>query len=155
MSSPSTISVACACGRSFQAPVGAAGKRARCPSCDKAVRVPIPSLETAEIDQSGSEVVPIPLGEPFPIEARIATASPGPAISPGTAGKATTLAGLREYKVLSRLDEWFASGGFRPDELEMALNTYAAQGWRLHSILAVPAGEPKAEEVIAILERPV
>lgn len=34
------IGIACACGKTIQAPDGAAGKRAKCPACGKAIAVP-------------------------------------------------------------------------------------------------------------------
>ena len=61
----------------------------------------------------------------------------------------------KEYKVLTQKDKWF-SGKFDPELLEKALNSYAAQGWRVVS--AATATFPafiggNREEMIVILER--
>lgn len=62
---------------------------------------------------------------------------------------------VKEYKVLTQKDKWF-SGKFDPELLEKALNSYAAQGWRVVS--AATATFPafiggNREEMIVILER--
>jgi hypothetical protein len=61
----------------------------------------------------------------------------------------------REYKVLTQKDKWF-SQKFDPSLLESALNSYAAQGWRIR--VADTAAFPgmftgNRQELIAVLER--
>jgi hypothetical protein len=63
----------------------------------------------------------------------------------------------RQYKVLygSRLG---SSEGFRPDDLEQALNRLASEGWVLKStfVLRQPASapsDPPGEELVVVLER--
>ena len=62
---------------------------------------------------------------------------------------------MKEYKVLTQKDKWF-SGKFDPELLEQAINSYAAQGWRV--ISAATASFPgllssNREEIIIIMER--
>ncbi len=59
-----------------------------------------------------------------------------------------------EYKVLTQRDSRFA-GSFDLDALEVGLNSYAAEGWRLAEGLIVGnlAKSAKAE-IVLILERP-
>lgn len=64
---------------------------------------------------------------------------------------------MKEYKVLTQKDKWF-SGKFDPERLEQAINSYAAQGWRV--VTAATASFPglfssNREEMIVILERDV
>ncbi|RUL87388.1 DUF4177 domain-containing protein [Tautonia sociabilis] len=154
MSSPPTITVTCSCGRTFLAPDSAAGKRARCPSCDKGVLVPVPSLETSEVDHLSTTQLRMIARLPFPpSEARPETAN-APAVDTTPASSPPPEWGLREYKVLGRSDEGHDAGSFQPQDLEAELNTHAAQGWRLHSIVAIRVPGTAADQVIAILERP-
>jgi hypothetical protein len=61
-----------------------------------------------------------------------------------------------EYKVLSQKDKWF-SRKFDPDSLELALNSYSQQGWRVRAgdTASFPGFISSAhrEEFIAIMER--
>ena len=62
---------------------------------------------------------------------------------------------MKEYKVLTQKDKWF-SGKFDPELLEQAINSYAAQGWRV--ISAATASFPglfsgNREEMVIIMER--
>jgi len=62
---------------------------------------------------------------------------------------------VKEYKVLTQKDRWFG-GKFEPQKIELALNSYAQEGWRL--AVATTAEFPamlsgKRDELIMILER--
>jgi hypothetical protein len=59
-----------------------------------------------------------------------------------------------EYKVLTQKDKWF-SGKFDPVNLEMALNAYAQQGWRVIGCATadIPGFGVTRQEFITILER--
>lgn len=49
----------------------------------------------------------------------------------GTFGAPHTRGGaMKEYKVLTQKDRWFGAK-FEPQKIEQALNSYAAEGWRL------------------------
>ena len=60
-----------------------------------------------------------------------------------------------QYKVLSQKDKFF-SRKFDPEQLEKALNSFAAEGWRLNSAATaeIGMGMGSREEMILILERP-
>ena len=58
-----------------------------------------------------------------------------------------------EYKVLTQQDRLW-SGKFSPENLEEALNSYAAEGWRVVS--TVPVSSPwtiSTSQVMILLER--
>jgi len=58
-----------------------------------------------------------------------------------------------EYKVLTERDSRF-SGRFDPDNLESALNSYAAEGWRVvEGFLASNVAKSAKAEIVVILER--
>ncbi|MDT4935941.1 MAG: hypothetical protein QOK11_3833 [Pseudonocardiales bacterium] len=58
-----------------------------------------------------------------------------------------------EYKVLTERDGRF-SGSFDPEVLERALNSYAAEGWRVvQSFLAASLWKSSKAEIVVILER--
>jgi hypothetical protein len=58
-----------------------------------------------------------------------------------------------EYKVITERDSRF-SGQFDPDVLESALNSYAAEGWRVvQSFLASNLWKSIKAEIVVILER--
>lgn len=62
---------------------------------------------------------------------------------------------MKKYKVLTQKDKWF-SRKFDPELLEQAINSYAAQGWRV--ISAATASFPglfsgNREEIVIIMER--
>ena len=61
---------------------------------------------------------------------------------------------MKEYKVLSQKDKWF-SGKFDPENLERAMNSYAAQGWRVITCATakIPSFTGDREEMIIVLER--
>jgi hypothetical protein len=61
---------------------------------------------------------------------------------------------MYEYKVITERDSRFA-GSFDPETLEAALNSYAADGWRLaEGFLATSLWKSSKAEVVLILERP-
>ena len=64
---------------------------------------------------------------------------------------------MKEYKVLTQKDKWF-SGKFDPEKLEMAINSYAEQGWVLKAAFSasIPGllGQAR-EEAILVLEREI
>lgn len=58
-----------------------------------------------------------------------------------------------EYKVLTERDSRI-SGSFDPDSLESALNSYAAEGWRVvEGFLASSLWKSLKAEIVVILER--
>ena len=58
-----------------------------------------------------------------------------------------------EYKVLTETDSRFG-GSFDPATLEAALNSYAAEGWRVvGSFLANSLWKSTKSEIVTILER--
>lgn len=59
---------------------------------------------------------------------------------------------MKEYKVLTRKDKFFANG-YSPEAYEDALNAYAKEGWRVVSVIGddFEAGIPK--DIVSILER--
>ncbi|MBA3350439.1 MAG: DUF4177 domain-containing protein [Actinobacteria bacterium] len=58
-----------------------------------------------------------------------------------------------EYKLLTERDSRFA-GRFEPEDLETALNSYAAEGWRVvESSLAASLWKSAKAKIIVILER--
>ncbi len=59
------------------------------------------------------------------------------------------------FKVLSQKDQWFTSK-FDPETLELAINGYAEQGWRVRTgaTATIPGLMGKREEMILVLERP-
>lgn len=58
-----------------------------------------------------------------------------------------------EYKVLTERDSRF-SGKFDPDALETALNSYAAEGWRvIDGFQASSLWKSLKAEIVVILER--
>lgn len=63
---------------------------------------------------------------------------------------------MKKYKILTQKDKWF-SGKFNPETLEAAINSYAAQGWRVVSCATAdfPAlfGPGGRQEMVIILER--
>jgi hypothetical protein len=61
---------------------------------------------------------------------------------------------MKEYKVLTQKDR-FLAGKFDPEKLEVALNSYAAEGWRVISATtaSIPSFGGAREELIVIFER--
>lgn len=58
----------------------------------------------------------------------------------------------KQYKVLTEKDRRF-TGGFNPESLETALNSYAAEGWRVvGSFAASSVWKSMNAEIIVILE---
>lgn len=59
-----------------------------------------------------------------------------------------------EYKILTQKDKWL-SGKFNPESLEIALNSYAEQGWRFVGCAAANISKfgNDRQEFIAVLER--
>ena len=62
---------------------------------------------------------------------------------------------MYEYKVLTERDARF-SGRFDHEVLEEALNSYAAEGWRVgEGFVAASWAKSFKAEIVMILERPV
>lgn len=62
-----------------------------------------------------------------------------------------------EYKVLGQRDECFG-GRFDAPSLELVLNSYARQGWKVLSCVQSPANplaEPKLSDLLIVMERKV
>jgi hypothetical protein len=145
-----SITFACACGRSINAPDTAAGKRARCPGCGDLVQVPWASdPDVVAAIMSGTAEAP-----PRPLPPRVS--APGAPQSPPEPLPTAPTAEEKiwEYKVLTQKDKWF-SGKFDPEKLEQALNAYAKQGWRMRGMASasVPGFGGNRDELIFVLER--
>ena len=62
---------------------------------------------------------------------------------------------MLEYKIHTQRDKTF-SGSFDPTELEAALNTHAADGWRLaEGFMVSSLWKSMKSEIVLILERPL
>jgi len=89
-------------------------------------------------------------------EQRKAPASGPPPPAPVSAGVAAKPAGRvrRQYKVLTQKDRFFG-GKFDPEKLESAINSYAAEGWRVvvSATAQIPSLTGSREELIIVLER--
>jgi hypothetical protein len=60
---------------------------------------------------------------------------------------------MYEYKILTERDSRLA-GTFDPEVLEAALNSYAAEGWRVvEALLATSLWKSLKAEIVVILER--
>lgn len=61
---------------------------------------------------------------------------------------------MKKYKILTQKDEW-SSGKFDPEKLEVPMNTYAEQGWRVVTCATaqIPKFGTNREELITVLER--
>jgi hypothetical protein len=60
-----------------------------------------------------------------------------------------------EYKVMTQKDRFF-SGKFDPEKLEMAINSYAEQGWKLIAVATATMGggfTSGREELMVFMER--
>ncbi len=175
MSTPITLT--CACGRQLQARSDAAGKRVRCPYCNRTPLVPVPALETlVDFDparaQSSLTAVPSPApqkpsvsavslddtevdGFEAPSPEPITEPAAGPLLAPPhprRLPRSRESGRPPEYRVIGRNDDWF-QGDFNPNDLEEALNSYVAQGWSLHTIFTFRPPGSDREEVVVVLER--
>jgi len=61
---------------------------------------------------------------------------------------------MKEYKVLTYKDRFFA-GKFDPERLEQAMNSFAAEGWRVIAVTTgkIPSLTGAREEVVIFMER--
>ena len=61
---------------------------------------------------------------------------------------------MKQYKVMTQKDRFFA-GKFDPEKLEVAINSYAEQGWEVKSVAtaSIPGFGGAREEMIVVLER--
>jgi len=61
---------------------------------------------------------------------------------------------MKEYKVITRNDQFFA-GKFDLENLESAINSYAARGWQVVSIgfAYIPSLRGNREKVAVVMER--
>jgi len=61
---------------------------------------------------------------------------------------------VKLYKVLTQKDRFFA-GKFDPEKLEAAMNSYAAEGWRVISVATaeIPSMGRSRDELITVMER--
>lgn len=170
MSTPITLT--CVCGRQLQARADAAGKRVRCPYCNRTPLVPVPTLDTL-VDFDAHRPTPAlnlaPSAPASPPSAFLETVpetadSSSPAPSPPPEGpvlapphprrrpRNTDGARPPEYKVIGRNDDWL-QGEFHPNDLEEALNSYVAQGWSLHTIFTFRHPGADRDELVVVLER--
>lgn len=75
-------------------------------------------------------------------------------VSGGSESASTSSNGAMHYKVLTQKDKWF-SGKFDPEKLEGAINSYAAQGWRVRGVATAtfPGFGGSREEMVVVMER--
>lgn len=73
--------------------------------------------------------------------------------------KPVVLPGAKVYKVLTQRDEWFM-GKFSPEKLEMAINFYGAQGWRVVGVATADVGAiwgslmgGQRQEIVVFMEK--
>jgi len=61
---------------------------------------------------------------------------------------------MKQYKVLTQKDRFFA-GKFDPEKLEIAINSYASEGWAVVSVAtaSIPSITGTREELIVVMER--
>jgi hypothetical protein len=61
---------------------------------------------------------------------------------------------VKEYKVLTQKDRFFG-GKFDPEKLELAMNSYAAEGWEVLAVATaeIPSLGRSREELITVLKR--
>ncbi len=61
---------------------------------------------------------------------------------------------MPEYKVITQKDRYFR-GKFNPEKLELAINAYAQEGWRLVSMASAefPGFGKEREELVVVMER--
>lgn len=126
------------CAQPIEAPFDMLGQLMDCPACG----------QTVEVQKSPTKLPPPPPAAPRP-PPKLKMPMPHPAPAPKKAS------GVKEYKVLTQRDKFFA-GEFSLEKLEPAINAYAAQGWRVVSVttLGVPASPGgDREELIVILGR--
>ena len=165
------------CGHNLDVNERGAGLTVACPECSKSIEIPIPAAKVfvrdikfncgscgqplkASHDMVGQlidcpvckrtvEVTLRPSAEVLHPSKPIA--SPPPPILHTTRKEPI----MKEYKVLTQKDKWFA-GKFDPEKLEQAINSYAAQGWQVISVAT--ASIPSAfggnrEEMIVVMGR--
>jgi hypothetical protein len=59
-----------------------------------------------------------------------------------------------EYKTLKfQAEGWFVGGIINTEALENALNDFAADGWRLVTIVTSHGGQGTTRDIVAVLER--
>ena len=124
------------CNQSIDAPFELLGQLIECPACSQTVEVQKPHSRPPLAPPALPRVVP-----------KLKMPAPPPNLR--------RPARMKEYKVLTQKDKWFA-GEFSPEKLEQALNSYAAQGWHVVSVttLSLPAGPGETrDELIVILGR--
>ena len=128
----------------------------KCPQCDQALEAPAEMLgqlmdcpacgEPIEVQKAPVKLPPPPLP---PLRGVPKLKLPMP---PPIARKPPR---IKEYKVLTQRDTWFA-GTFDPAKLEQALNACAAQGWHVISVATVPIPEAaggQRDELIVVMGR--
>lgn len=107
----------------------------------------------AQADETGKEVWW--RGEQF-----LPRADPSlPVPPPAKPAKPVPPAGAKVYKVLTQRDEWFM-GKFSPEKLEMAINFYGAQGWRVVGVATADVGAiwgslmgGQRQEIVVFMEK--
>lgn len=128
------IEFACgSCQQQLQAPSDLAGQPFDCPVCGQSVEVPYPDRTIKEQQ----------VGNPSPLTLHKLTPQPS-----------TESRRLKEYKVLTQKDKWFA-GKFDPEKLEQAINAYASQGWQVVSVAtaSIPGLRENREEMVIVMVR--
>lgn len=124
------------CAQSIEATLDMLGQLMDCPSCG----------QTIEVQKSPAKLPAPPPALPRPPPKLKMPMAPS---SPKKAPRS------KEYKVLTQRDKAFA-GDFSPEKLETALNSYAAQGWRVVSVatISLPAGAGGARnELVVVMGR--
>jgi len=61
---------------------------------------------------------------------------------------------MKEYKVMTQKDRFFG-GKFDPEKLEGAINSYAAEGWKIAGVATadIPSFGGARQEIVIIFER--
>ena len=160
------------CGHNLEVSERGAGLTVVCPECSKSIVIPMPAPEVlvskiifncgscgqplkAAPDMAGQLIdcpaCKKPTEIPFPPRPTPPTPTRHAAIAQATRKESI----MKEYKVLTQKDKWFA-GKFDPEKLEQAINSYAAQGWQVISVAT--ASIPSAfggnrEEMIVVMGR--
>ena len=124
------------CRQSIESPFDMLGQLMDCPACG----------QTVEVQKSPAKLPlpPAPLPRPVP---KLKMPMPPPSLKKPPRTK--------EYKVLTQKD-LCGAGEFSPGKMEQAINSCAAQGWRVVSVTTLrhPAGpEGPRDELIVLLDR--
>ena len=119
------------CDNSLLVDAAGAGMQVQCPDCQNAIVIPRPRPAAPTVTKESIPPPPPPMSQATRKESK-----------------------MKEYKVMTQKDKWFA-GKFDPDKLEQAINSYAAQGWQVISVATatIPGFGGNREEMIVVMGR--